>query len=51
VWILSILFLLSMVDIFSLSSESFDGIKTVRVRYIVAAAKDWRQAVDINQSC
>lgn len=50
-WILSILFLFFLVDIFSLSSESVDGIKTVYIRYIVAAGKDWRQAVDINQSC
>ena len=50
-FILSILFLFSMVVVLPLSSEIFDCIKTVRIRHIVVPGKDWRQAMDINESC
>lgn len=50
-FILSVLFLFSMVVVLPLSSEIFDCIKTVRIRHIVVPGKDWRQAMDINESC
>lgn len=40
----------SPVVVSPLSSTIFDGIKTVCIKHIVAAGKDWRQAVDINKA-